>query len=378
MSYQKPNIIFLPYKLHFRYFLSALAVNNNLTVLLPPEKSLPTRSKIKGIRIYYKQFGIDLIKKFISHELRTQKYVTGLKNILNKEKPDVLISCEFYHWYTLQALHFKKKKPELKLFVVSETKRWPENFVARQIKKLVFWYFRINSRYVDAMLVYTEQAQQFLAVYLPQMKTILVPAPIDTNLFKPTQKNTFYRNKTLKILFNARYSKYKRHDDLFSAVSQLSQRGFGIKVTCISRDDKRLFDIKCLVDKNNVKELVHFKKSMSLEDMPALYAENDILILPSYNEAIGMVVPEAMACGKPTITSDTVGANVYVKDGVTGFIFKTGDIDSLASVLEKCCNKDLLKRMGAAARSHILNNYNANQTVQPLEDFIKFGETKNS
>ena len=84
-------------------------MNNNLTVLLPPEKSLPMRSKIKGIRIYYKQFGIDLIKKFISHELRTQKYVTGLKNILNKEKPDVLISCEFYHWYTLQALQFKKK-----------------------------------------------------------------------------------------------------------------------------------------------------------------------------------------------------------------------------------------------------------------------------
>ena len=110
---------------------------------------------------------------------------------------------------------------------------------------------------------------------------------------------------------------------------------------------------------------------MPLSEMPELYRAHDVLILPSYNEAIGMVVPEAMSCGRPTVTSDSVGANVYVKNGVTGFIFTTGDINSLAETLQKCCDQNKLKHMGAAARLHIIENYSADQSVKKLETIIK-------
>lgn len=341
-----------------------------MAVLLPPEKSLPIETNLKGIRISYRQFGINLIKNLISNELRTQKYVKNFSKIINSEKPDALITCEFYHWYTLQAIFYKKQHPQLQLFVISETKLWPKNFLARQVKKLIFTYFKLNSKHINAMLVYTEQARDFLATNMPNMKTVLVPAPIDSDLFWHNRNEEFYKNNTLNILFNARYSAYKRHGDLFAAISKLTQKGYKIRVTCISRDNKRLDYVKELARMSGLQNIVIFKNSMPLSEMPMLYRAHDILVLPSYNEAIGMVVPEAMSCGRPTVTSDTVGANVYVRNGVTGFIFKTGDINSLAKTLVKCCDQNRLERMGSAARRHIIENYSADQTVRKLEAII--------
>ena len=370
MNDNKPKILFVPYKLHFRYFLFSIAKRNEVTVLLPPEKHLPKNTELKGVRISYKQFLIDKIKFFFGRELRTQKYIKNFRNIVDEQNPNVLISCEFYHWYTLQGLFYKKRRPNVQFLVVSETKEWPKNFVARQIKKLMFIYFKLNSRHVDAMLVYTEQAHNFLAKHMPSKTTILVPAPIDTELFIDESEHEFYQDKTLKILFNARYSPYKRHKDLFLAVSNLLKEGYKIKVTCISRDNKNLDEIVKLSHKIGVQEIVEFQNARELEEMPALYRAHDLLILPSYNEAIGMVVPEAMSCGRATITSDTVGANVYVKDGVTGLIFKTFDISELTATIERCFDSNLLAKMGNMARQHIVDDFSADRVVLALENFI--------
>ena len=101
----------------------------------------------------------------------------------------------------------------------------------------------------------------------------------------------------------------------------------------ISRDDKRLNYVKKLAQTLGLQNNIVFKTAMLLSEMLALYRAHDVLSLPSYIEAIGLVVLEAMSFGRPAFTSDTVGANVYVKDGVTGFIFTTGDINSLAEKL---------------------------------------------
>lgn len=138
----------------------------------------------------------------------------------------------------------------------------------------------------------------------------------------------------------------------------------------ISRDDKRLNYVKKLAQTLGLQNNIVFKTAMLLSEMLALYRAHDVLSLPSYNEAIGLVVLEAMSCGRPAFTSDTVGANVYVKDGVTGFIFTTVDINSLAEKLQKCCDQNNLKHMGASARRHIIENYSADQSVKKLETII--------
>jgi len=67
-------------------------------------------------------------------------------------------------------------------------------------------------------------------------------------------------------------------------------------------------------------------------DLPEKLASSGCLVLPSHSEAWGLVVHEATSAGLPVIVSDRVGASVHlVQPGYNGFIFKTGDVDDLAS-----------------------------------------------
>lgn len=56
-------------------------------------------------------------------------------------------------------------------------------------------------------------------------------------------------------------------------------------------------------------------------DMDAYFKSVDCYVLPSLNEAFGLVVPEAAANSKPSIVSSTAGASELIKEGENGFIF---------------------------------------------------------
>jgi glycosyltransferase involved in cell wall biosynthesis len=97
---------------------------------------------------------------------------------------------------------------------------------------------------------------------------------------------------------------------------------------------------------------------VTAEDLPALYAAADVLVLPSihtasFREPWGLVVNESMLQGTPVIASDAVGAAAggLVQDGRNGFVVPAEDAGALATRLRAlAADDDLRARMGAAAR----------------------------
>jgi len=88
----------------------------------------------------------------------------------------------------------------------------------------------------------------------------------------------------------------------------------------------------------------------------AAYALSDILVLPSNGqETWGLVVNEAMACGKPAIVSDAVGcAPDLIIEGQTGFTYREGDVEQLAECMGKLAgNPPLRSYMARQAEAHI-------------------------
>lgn len=71
------------------------------------------------------------------------------------------------------------------------------------------------------------------------------------------------------------------------------------------------------------------------ENMEYFYKSIDCLILPSINEAFGLVVLEAMSYSKPALVSSTAGACEIVNNGKNGFIFNR---KSLFDLLENLKN----------------------------------------
>ncbi len=58
-------------------------------------------------------------------------------------------------------------------------------------------------------------------------------------------------------------------------------------------------------------------------------------VLPSYHEGTPKTVLEAMACGRPTITTDAPGCRETVADGVNGYLVPVKDVDAIVEAMEK-------------------------------------------
>jgi N-acetyl-alpha-D-glucosaminyl L-malate synthase BshA len=80
------------------------------------------------------------------------------------------------------------------------------------------------------------------------------------------------------------------------------------------------------------------------EDVACVLSMADLLLLPSEKESFGLAALEAMACGKPVVSSNAGGLPEVIQDGVTGFILPIGDIEGMAkkSIL-LATNKELYR-----------------------------------
>jgi glycosyltransferase involved in cell wall biosynthesis len=123
-----------------------------------------------------------------------------------------------------------------------------------------------------------------------------------------------------------------------------------------------------LVQNLKIEKHITFLGLVSEEDKILAYNASDIFILPSLAELEGMVVLEAMACGKPIIISDAeMSASRYFVDG-NGFLFKTLDHQHLAEqALKLITDADLRKKMGEVSFKNI-KNYDINNSVLLLEE----------
>lgn len=89
-------------------------------------------------------------------------------------------------------------------------------------------------------------------------------------------------------------------------------------------------------------------------DKELCYEDSDIFIFPTYNEAFGLVLVEAMSHELPCVTTDEGSIPDIVEDGVSGLIAKRKDSESLAFCIEKLINdKALRQKIGTAGRKRV-------------------------
>lgn len=88
-------------------------------------------------------------------------------------------------------------------------------------------------------------------------------------------------------------------------------------------------------------ERIRFLNYVADENLPSLYANAKLFVLPSFDEGFGLPALEAMARGTPVIVSD--GGALPETVGDAGFIFSLEEPDSLAQAIEKCLSDETLR-----------------------------------
>ena len=104
------------------------------------------------------------------------------------------------------------------------------------------------------------------------------------------------------------------------------------------------------------------------------YAENPIdaikecsvFVLLSYKEGTPRVVLEAMAMGRPIITTDAPGCRETVKNGVNGFLVPRFDDIEAANAITKLLSAELRKEMGKESRKFCESKFNVSDVNNTL------------
>ena len=302
---------------------------------------------------------VELVK-YVSSETVPPVYLSGFKDATDSFRPDILVLMECNRFDLFQALRYKHQNPSCRLVLWTETKRLPRRTLTRLGLLYFLWVVRTNLRSFSSILTYTEEGRNFWEKETEgRLPVSVIPSVVNAKEFSPEFERTWMPDGTLRIVMNARFVPYKRHRDMFDALVLLRARGIRFRLTCVGNYSAGREEVALQAKSLGLSEWVTFCDSVPHKQVPEILAMHDVLVLPSYNEALGLVVPEAMASGMPTITSDTVGANVYVKEGETGYIFTTFDAQALAACLERIADPTVLSRMGNIARDHVERHFTA-------------------
>jgi len=88
-------------------------------------------------------------------------------------------------------------------------------------------------------------------------------------------------------------------------------------------------------------ERIRFLNYVADEDLPGLYANAEIFVLPSFDEGFGLPALEAMACGTPVLVSNSGALPEVVGDA--GFIFDLSTPDNLIVAIRECLSNSALR-----------------------------------
>lgn len=106
-----------------------------------------------------------------------------------------------------------------------------------------------------------------------------------------------------------------------------------------------------------------------VSDVPAVLAEADIYVQPSFQEGLPNSVLEAMAMGLPIVATRVSGNEDVVVDGENGLLVPPGDPKSLAAAIQKLVDDPALAtRMGRRSREIIESRFSLAAVMRQLCD----------
>lgn len=121
-----------------------------------------------------------------------------------------------------------------------------------------------------------------------------------------------------------------------------------------------------------VNNQIIIKGKLTREEIEKAYQEIDVIICPSYEDPLPIVITEGMMYKKVCIASDATGTADYIDDGVNGLICKAGDVEDLALKMQWVIdNPDKLDEMRRNARKTYEEYFTMDRFGERLEAAIQ-------
>ncbi len=108
------------------------------------------------------------------------------------------------------------------------------------------------------------------------------------------------------------------------------------------------------------------------KDSQAVFAALDILAVPSFEEAFGLVAGEGMLSGLPVIGADSGALPEFIENSRTGLLVPVRDSDALADALARLAESgDLRRELGESARAWVRENLSMERILDQIDNLYE-------
>jgi glycosyltransferase involved in cell wall biosynthesis len=168
-----------------------------------------------------------------------------------------------------------------------------------------------------------------------------------------------------------RLTEQKGHVVLLQAAHQLIKEGRSFKLIFVGDGELRP-QIEHLIELLDLQSHVEITGWCSGAEVRAHLIQSRALVLPSFAEGLPVVIMEALALGRPVISTYIAGIPELVESGINGWLVPPGSVDALADVMRLALNSSVheLAEMGKIGAERVTKFHNSDIEAYTLANLF--------
>ena len=276
--------------------------------------------------------------------------------IRNNNFDAILMGSSYWSPTTWMAISEAKKRhiPIITRMTVEAGRK--RNVGILMLKKMLVSRYCRN---MEAAVYECRQQKEYLKHYGMKEETLFsAPCAVDNSYF--AAQCEMYNKKDLRnehgipgeaVVFvtTAALIPRKRQKDVLHALEILKKKGLEPYYFMVGDGTDRQ-ELELLIDKKGLKN-VHITGQLPQNEMSKYLKLSDVYILPSDNDASPKALNEAMNFSLPIIITTGVGtAELLLRNGENGYIYKPRDVNMLATAMEQLMERNDRVRMGKISK----------------------------
>ncbi|HZP65445.1 MAG TPA: glycosyltransferase family 4 protein [Rudaea sp.] len=284
------------------------------------------------------------------------------------------------HQYAVNVVAFLAAKfYQVPVFVKTDThlllkkvgwRKWIRDRVLKYAYKLVDGFLAIG----------TENRRYYKHLGVPEERIFHVPFAVDNDRFKKQsqlseEKKTDIREKygvkkgRFVVLFASKLVPGKHPELVLQAIASLNAEGANCTALLLGSGqmERELRELA----KTCGSDGVVFAGFVNQSDLPGVFSLADVFVLPTDNEAWGLVVNEAMCAGLPVIVSNLAGCVVDLVTEKNGIVITVDSAASLTSALRQLIRDDVKRREMGRHSLRIIDDWSYEQCYIGLEQALR-------
>lgn len=216
--------------------------------------------------------------------------------------------------------------------------------------------FTFNS--ADRVLCYTEVDRERLHEQDISAPVSVIHNGIDCSIFRPISSVPTRK----QLLYVGRLNEAKGVDRLIQAFEQLHAEFPELSLKIVG-DGPMRESLRKLCERREIEDRVTFLGTVPNEELPRVYNESRVFVLPSDAEGLPRTVLESLACGTPVVTSDLTQLESVVEG--CGFQVPPESIDELAAAIRRLLvEEDTYEQLQDRAQARVTSDYSWSETVE--------------